>query len=63
VSDYIGVANNILGIAQDVFDEEAGDINGDGKIDISDYIGVANIIHTGSPHGTAGGQTNSRQNL
>jgi hypothetical protein len=52
-----------LGIAQDVFDEEAGDINGDGKIDISDYIGVANIIHTGSPHGTAGGQTNSRQNL
>lgn len=26
-----------------------GDVNGDGIIDISDYIGVANIILTGKP--------------
>ena len=28
-----------------------GDINGDGKVDVSDYIGIANIILTGSIHG------------
>ena len=29
-----------------------GDINGDGKIDVSDYIGVANIILSGSIYGS-----------
>ena len=28
-----------------------GDINGDGVVDVSDYIGVANIILTGSVYG------------
>jgi hypothetical protein len=50
VSDYIGVANNILGIPQTGFNEKAGDVNNDGEIDVSDYIGVANIILTGSPY-------------
>jgi hypothetical protein len=53
VSDYIGVANHILNIAQETFNEKAADVNGDGKIDVSDYIGVANIILTGSPNGSS----------
>ena len=28
-----------------------GDINGDGKVDVSDYIGVANHIHGKTPEG------------
>ena len=51
VSDYVGVANHILGTEQEGFDEEAGDVNNDGKIDVSDYIGVASFILTGSIYG------------
>lgn len=53
VSDYIGVANRILGIPQQVFIEKAGDVDESGTIDVSDYIGVANIILTGNVYGTA----------
>ena len=49
ISDYIGVANHILGNTPDGFNADAADVNGDGAIDISDYIGVANIILTGKP--------------
>ena len=49
ISDYIGVANHILGIPQTGFNADAADVNKDGVIDISDYIGVANIILTGKP--------------
>lgn len=49
ISDYIGVANYILGNIPYGFNETAADINNDGKIDISDYIGVANIILNGKP--------------
>ena len=49
ISDYIGVANHILGIPQTGFNADAADVNMDGIIDISDYIGVANIILTGKP--------------
>lgn len=49
ISDYIGVANHILGIPQTGFNANAADVNKDGVIDISDYIGVANIILTGKP--------------
>ena len=51
VSDYIGVANHILGQTQAGFNEKAADVNGDGKVDVSDYIGIANIILTGSVYG------------
>ena len=51
VSDYIGVANHILGNTPEGFDAGAADVNNDGVVDVSDYIGVANIILTGSPYG------------
>ena len=51
VSDYIGIANRILGQTPAGFNEQAADVNGDGVIDVSDYIGVANIILTGNIHG------------
>ena len=50
-SDYIGVANHILGKTPAGFNAIAADVNGDGVIDISDYIGIANIILTGSIYG------------
>ena len=53
VSDYIGIANHILGIPQDVFIEKAGDVDGDNTVNVSDYIGVANIILNGSPYGNS----------
>ena len=51
VSDYIGIANHILGLTPEGFNAKAADVNGDGVIDVSDYIGVANIILTGSIYG------------
>ena len=53
VSDYIGVANRILGSTPAGFIEKAGDVDENGVIDVSDYIGVANIILTGNVYGTA----------
>jgi len=53
VSDYIGVANNILNIEQSVFIKEASDVNDDETINVSDYIGVANIILYGDVNGNA----------
>ena len=52
VSDYIGIANHILGNTPQGFNEKAADVNGDGVVDVSDYIGVANIILTGNIYGT-----------
>lgn len=52
VSDYIGIANHILGNTPDGFVVKAADVNVDGNIDVSDYIGVANIILTGSIYGS-----------
>lgn len=57
VTDYIGIANHILGIPQTVFIEKAGDVDGDNNINVSDYIGVANIILTGSPFGNSNNVT------
>ena len=51
VSDYIGIANHILGNTPEGFNEKAADVNEDGNIDVSDYIGVANIILMGSVYG------------
>ncbi len=57
VSDYIGVANRIMGIPQEIFIEKAGDVDVNGVIDVSDYIGVANIIMTGNIYSSS----NSRE--
>lgn len=51
VSDYIAIANYILGDIPAGFNEKAADVNGDGVIDVSDYIGVANIILYGNING------------
>ena len=53
VSDYIGIANHILGNTPEGFVAKAADVNEDGLIDVSDYIGVANLIHSGSIFGKA----------
>lgn len=55
VTDYIGVANYILGSTPKVFHRDAADVNRDGQIDVSDYIGVANIILGGNGGSGAGG--------
>ena len=52
VSDYIGIANRILGNTPEGFIEKAADVDENGVIDVSDYIGVANIILTGSIYGS-----------
>ena len=57
VSDYIGIANHILGNTPEGFVQKAADVNEDGLVDVSDYIGVANIILTGSIYG---GTANAR---
>ena len=44
VSDYIGVANHIMGNTPEGFILEAADVDENGKIDVSDYIGIANLI-------------------
>lgn len=51
VSDYIGIANYILGNVPAGFNEMAADVNGDGVVDVSDYIGVANLILYGNVNG------------
>ena len=53
VSDYIGIANRIMGNTPTGFIERAGDVDNNGTIDVSDYIGVANIIMTGSIYGSS----------
>ena len=52
VSDYIGIANHILGNTPDDFNIKAADVDENGVIDVSDYIGVANIILSGSIYGS-----------
>ena len=52
VSDYIGIANHILGNTPEGFVLKAADVNEDGLIDVSDYIGIANIILSGSIYGS-----------
>ena len=51
VSDYIGIANYILGNVPAGFNERAADVNGDGVVAVSDYIGVANLILYGNVNG------------
>ena len=51
--DYSGVANYIMGNAPEAFDVEASDVDVNGDIDVRDYVGIANIITTGSIYGGA----------
>ena len=62
VSDYIGVANHILGNTPSGFNYNAADVNRDGAIDVSDYIGIANIILTGSIYVNRNATTRSLNN-
>ena len=64
VSDYIGVANYILGDRNGNQNAKAADVDGNNKVDVSDYIGIANIILTGSVNGNqnAAARINRQEN-
>ena len=49
--DCSGVANYIMGNAPEEFDAEASDVDVNGTVDVRDYVGIANIITTGSIYG------------
>ena len=49
--DYSGVASYIMGEAPGEFDAEACDVDVNGTVDVRDYVGIANIISTGSIYG------------
>ena len=48
VSDYIGIANYIMGDIPEGFNEKAADVNYDGMVNESDYVEVANLILYGN---------------
>ncbi len=49
--DYSGVASYIMGDTPAAFDAEASDVDVNGTVDVRDYVGIANIISTGSIYG------------
>ena len=49
--DYSGVASYIMGDTPEEFDVEASDVDENGAVDVRDYVGIANIITTGSIFG------------
>ena len=51
VTDYLAVANYILGTNTANFNETAADVNTDGAVNVSDYVGVANIVLYGNYQG------------
>ena len=51
--DYSGVASYIMGETPEAFDAEASDVDENGTVDVRDYVGIANIISTGSIYGGA----------
>ena len=53
VTDYLAVANYILGLNYSNFNVTAADVNGDGDVNVTDYVGVANIILYGRSQGTS----------
>ena len=62
VSDYIGVANYILGEQQESIIPAAADVNKDQVVDVSDYIGVANLILYNSIYGPTANASRGRMN-
>ncbi|MBQ6760366.1 MAG: hypothetical protein IJP47_02935 [Prevotella sp.] len=51
--DYSCVASFIMGETPAAFDAEASDVDVNGTVDVRDYVGIANIISTGSIYGGA----------
>ncbi|MDY4161087.1 MAG: leucine-rich repeat protein, partial [Prevotella sp.] len=49
--DYSGVASYIMGYSPEEFDAETSDVDENGTVDVRDYVGIANIISTGSIYG------------
>lgn len=49
--DYSGLASYIMGDTPAEFDAEASDVDVNGTVDVRDYVGIANIISTGSIYG------------
>lgn len=44
VTDIMAIANYILKIPMNAFNERAADVNGDNRINVTDIMGIANII-------------------
>lgn len=53
VTDYMAIANYILGSSPINFNETAADVNTDGIVNVTDYVGVANIILYGNYQGNS----------
>lgn len=51
VTDYMAIANYILGSNPINFNENTADVNTDGIVNVIDYVGVANIILYGNYQG------------
>ncbi len=51
--DYSCVASFIMGDTPETYDAEACDVDENGTVDVRDYVGIANIISTGSIYGGA----------
>ena len=60
VTDYIGVANHIMGNTPAGFVVAAADVNKDQVVDVSDYIGIANLILYNSVYGNTGANASRR---
>jgi uncharacterized protein YjdB len=58
VSDYMTIANYILGQAPTTFNEAAADVTQDNNVDVADYMGVANIILFGNYQGPQANSAN-----
>jgi hypothetical protein len=59
VSDYLTIANYILGQAPTTFNEAAADVTQDDNVDVADYLGVANIILYGNYQGPQANNANA----
>ena len=59
VSDYLTIANYILGQVPTTFNEAAADVTQDSNVDVADYLGVANIILYGNYQGPQANSANA----
>ena len=60
VTDYLTIANYILGLNVENFNETAADVNEDNDVNVSDYVGVANIILYGNYTGSSANSIKAR---